>query len=55
MKFYKGDIVYKGEDAEMHWGVDLVGIVQDITELDLPSWKLFYRPFKNWIKAFFKK
>jgi hypothetical protein len=49
-KFYKGDIVFREEEEELHWGVSLIGVVKSVT---CDSWKLFHRPFINWIKDLF--
>jgi hypothetical protein len=53
-KFYKGDIVAKLEDTDMHWAIISGQIFIVISQIETDNFTLIYRPFKNWIKAFFQ-
>jgi hypothetical protein len=56
MKFYTGDIVtrdveYLINKQTYRWGTECYAIVSDI---QISGYTLFYRPFKNHLKAIFK-
>ena len=54
MKFYKGDIIYRKELNAGKWVVTLLGVVKNMEVKHDELTVLFYRPFKNKIKALFK-